>query len=198
MALLDWPRAMQTRLTKNVSNRLYRNRSTPAYFSQDNRFYLEWKGWQGTPLFCVPLGIVWHTAGMDTKEVLLAEYDKAQDSAQHHDNAVWSVTNVTWAAMMVLLGFVISNIEKAELRIIITLSSVLGLLLVCFQWENHRVCRNVKLQKYRRCKEIEKELGMKQHTELVYRGGYLSTLYRTISVLFIFAWFYVLGYVWTR
>ena len=40
------------------------------------------------------------------KEVLLVEYQAAQESAQHHDNLVWTVTALIWGGMLVLLEMV--------------------------------------------------------------------------------------------
>ena len=58
---------------------------------------------------------------MESEQALLVEYEKAQDSAQHHDGIVWSVISMTWAAEMVLLGFVVSSIEKCDHRIVMAI-----------------------------------------------------------------------------
>jgi len=39
------------------------------------------------------------------KEVLLVEYQAAQESAQHHDNLIWTVTALIWGGMFVLFWF---------------------------------------------------------------------------------------------
>jgi hypothetical protein len=46
--------------------------------------------------------------------VLLVEYGKAQDSAEHHDNLVWSIASLNWVGSAVLLGFVFGTIDADE------------------------------------------------------------------------------------
>lgn len=132
-------------------------------------------------------------------QVLLTEYEKAQDSAQYHDGEVWSVCTVTWAAMLILLGFVMGNVSNCRLRPLLTVLSVLGVLLVVLQWEVQRWCRIVKNQKYKRCRDIEEQLGMHQHRGLEYPPGRFTLLFRVVSLFFLAAWGAVLYMVfWQR
>jgi hypothetical protein len=48
------------------------------------------------------------TAGPDA---LLVEYQKAQDSAEHHDGRIANVTSL-WVGTAVLMGFVLSALTK--------------------------------------------------------------------------------------
>ena len=43
------------------------------------------------------------------RSALLVEYQAAQDSAQHHDNQMWSASSVIWGGNLVLLGLVFSS-----------------------------------------------------------------------------------------
>ncbi len=45
-------------------------------------------------------------------DVLLTEYDKAQDSAQHHDTLVWTVSSLNWigSAVLIVLGYLQAGI----------------------------------------------------------------------------------------
>ncbi len=127
----------------------------------------------------------------------LVEYQAAQDSAQHHDNLLWTSSSIMWAGSLVLLGFVFNQIEKSSLSFVITVSSALGILLsltagfIAFQ--NNLV----KNHKYDRCKEIEKMYGLKQHSGLPYPlKGVQRLLHLLITVAFLVAWVWVLNTVY--
>lgn len=129
-------------------------------------------------------------------EVLLVEYGKAQDSAQHHDTIVWSVISITWAAELVLLGFVVSSLGNIRLRIIITALCFLGAFMVAFQWYVQKLSRTVRKQKYDRCKEIEEQLGMSQNRSLKYPAGIQTRLLQMVCLLFLIAWATVFWTIW--
>ena len=59
---------------------------------------------------------------------LLVEYEKAQDSAQHHDTLVWTVVSFIFSGMLVLLGFVVSSLDKPQLKDVLYAVSGLGVL----------------------------------------------------------------------
>lgn len=130
------------------------------------------------------------------KEVLLVEYQAAQESAQHHDNLIWTVTAIIWGGMLVLFGFVLGNLANANLQLILTLLSIIGLVLtiavLVFVLQFNLVMR----QKYQRCKTIEKLLGMGQHSELKYSSGLQKIIYNIITVFFVIAWFTVIWLAW--
>jgi hypothetical protein len=129
------------------------------------------------------------------KEVLLVEYQAAQESAQHHDNLVWTVTAIIWGGMLVLFGFVLGNLDNVNLRLILTLLSILGIALTIAVWGFALQLNSVKRQKYQRCKTIETLLGMLQHRELKYFSGLQRIVYGIITILFIIAWLIVLWMV---
>ena len=130
------------------------------------------------------------------KEVLLVEYQAAQESAQHHDNLVWTVTALIWGGMLVLFGFILGNLDNTSLRLILILLSIIGIALtiavLVFTFQYNSVMR----QKYQRCKTIELLLGMRQHNELKYTPGLQKIIYNIISILFVIAWFVVFLLVW--
>jgi hypothetical protein len=96
-------------------------------------------------------------------QALLVEYEKAQDSAQHHDSLLWTSVSFIFGGMLVLLGFVLDSLDKKEAKSILWIVSVLGILLtvvavlIAFQFNR------VKQFKYDRCREIEEQIGGKQH-----------------------------------
>jgi hypothetical protein len=123
--------------------------------------------------------------------VLLVEYGKAQDSAEHHDNLVSSIASLNWVGSAVLLGFVIGRVGGTpdwKEKIASVGLAVLGLMIAWFVWNWAQQQADVKRQKYDRCKEIERELGMRQHSALAYPSRYMQ---RGFAALTLF-----LGVVW--
>lgn len=130
------------------------------------------------------------------KEVLLVEYQAAQESAQHHDNLVWTVTALIWGGMLVLFGFIIGNLDNASLRLILILLSIIGIALTIAVLVFMLQYNSVKRQKYQRCKTIELLLGMRQHNELKYSPGSQKIIYNIVTILFVIAWFIVFWLAW--
>jgi len=130
------------------------------------------------------------------KEVLLVEYQAAQESAQHHDNLVWTVTALIWGGMLVLFGFILGNLDNASLRLILILLSIIGIALTMAVLVFTLQYNSVTRQKYQRCKTIELLLGMRQHNELKYTPGLQKIIYNMITILFVIAWFIVFLLVW--
>ena len=130
------------------------------------------------------------------KEVLLVEYQAAQESAQHHDNLVWTVTALIWGGMLVLFGFILGNLDNASLRLILILLSIIGIALTIAVLVFTLQYNSVTRQKYQRCKTIELLLGMRQHNELKYTPRLQKIIYTIITILFVIAWFIVFMLVW--
>lgn len=130
------------------------------------------------------------------KEVLLVEYQAAQESAQHHDNLVWTVTALIWGGMLVLFGFVLGNLDNVSLRLILILLSIIGITLTIAVLVFMLQFNSVMRQKYQRCKTIELLLGMRQHNELKYTPGLQKIIYKIITILFVIAWFTVFWLAW--
>jgi len=130
------------------------------------------------------------------KEVLLVEYQAAQESAQHHDNLIWTVTALIWGGMLVLFGFILGNLDNTSLRLILILLSIIGIALTIAVLVFTLQYNSVTRQKYQRCKTIELLLGMRQHNELKYTPGLQKIIYNIISILFVIAWFVVFLLVW--
>jgi hypothetical protein len=49
-------------------------------------------------------------------QAFLLEYEKAQDSAEHHDSLGWTSVSFVFDGMLVLLGFALGSMEKQEAR----------------------------------------------------------------------------------
>ena len=135
----------------------------------------------------------------ERREILLVEYQAAQASAEHHDDQVWSVTSLNWVGSAVLMGFVVNGIgthQPTSHRIALSFIAGAGILLSVFVWIWARQGRLIKNQKYARCKQIERELGMTQHRGVKHPAGYQRFQYSCLMVAFLTAWFVLIVVVW--
>lgn len=102
------------------------------------------------------------------------EYAAANDAYMHYDNFTWQVGSVLLAGVFVYWGFIISTPPAL-------LTLLLGNLLVCvlmsawLLYAAHN--RQIYLFKLHRIYELEKLLGMEQHTRFTDCGG-RARLYR--------------------
>ena len=127
----------------------------------------------------------------EEQQVLLVEYQAAQASAQHHDQLVWTVTGIVWGASMVLMGIILRSPDIGSARMLSIGLCGVGFILIVFVWSLQRQMRGLKVHKYDRCKQIEKLLGMTQHSAVAYDAGSQTRIYALISALFLVAWFLV-------
>jgi hypothetical protein len=136
----------------------------------------------------ISLDITMKNTALIPNESKLMEYQMAQESAQHHDNLVWTVSTLTWGVSSVLLGFVLNNVEENTLNYVILLFCLIGIFLIICSWMFARQFRNIRNQKYRRCKVLERELGFLQHTKTEHPVGSQSFWYSGVMVLFLVTW----------
>ena len=134
----------------------------------------------------------------DRRTVLLVEYQKAQDSAEHHDQSVGASTSL-WLASAVLIGFVLNALTskhaahyKSPLIMVIVLGILINVLVVA--WVSRALV--IKNQKYERCKEIERLLDMKQHTRVPAGRQWQQWVYYGLMLLFVATWAVLLAEVW--
>lgn len=121
------------------------------------------------------------------RETLLVEYQKAQDSAEHHDNLVWTVSSIILGGMLVLMGFTLDHLTKG-FDLLVLYTSILGIVLITFLWFLQSTLRSIKRQKYERCKIIEQKLGMEQHRKLEHPEGRQTKLYRIVLIVSVLFW----------
>jgi hypothetical protein len=131
----------------------------------------------------------------ETTTMLQLEYEKAQDSAEHHDRLLWYVTSIVWTGNLIVLGQIANLTEIQLTRIPVILVSVLALVLNLFLWAASYQFRLIKKQKYGFCKQLEKDkvremLG--QHTNVRYPPGVMWTLYSFVTILFLVVWLAIL------
>ena len=120
------------------------------------------------------------------------EYQKAQDSAEHHDKLLWQMTSMFWAGNLVLLGFIINclkdNTQNFSFKIILAIICALGAILMIFMEVFGYSFGCIRRQKYQRCREIELKLGLRQHLNLNCQEYGQTILYFLISMSFVFIW----------
>lgn len=120
---------------------------------------------------------------------LLVEYQSAQNSAQHHDSLIWNVTNIFLAASLVLFGFILASFDNHNIdKCILEILSYFGIFVIIYAYSCalHLAC--IRDQKYERCKEIEKIIGFKQHSELKHWKCFHKIANTIISMIFIIIW----------
>ena len=122
------------------------------------------------------------------------EYEKAQDSAEHHDRLLWYVTSIVWTGNLIVLGQIATCTKIRLSSIPVLFVSVLALVLNLFLWVASFQFRWIRNQKYKFCKQIEDNLrGMRgQHKNLCYPPGVMWTLYCFVTILFLVVWFAIL------
>ena len=85
------------------------------------------------------------------KETLLVEYQKAQDSAEHHDNLLW----ISVGAFTAATSAIYTHIEGIVFVVWIVALSIELIAIWNFRYYKDRA--------YFRYKEIERNFGMKHH-----------------------------------
>ena len=137
---------------------------------------------------------------MDSEDKFLTEYEKAQDSAEHHDTLIWTATGVACAANIALLIFVLKEDMLLNHPFASTLLGILGVLLIICVWVLASVLINLKNRKYNRCKYIETIFGFRQHRDVdsYYPKGLQKKVYYACLLMFILVWFALLLIAWDR
>lgn len=132
---------------------------------------------------------------MAERDAQLVEYQKAQDSAEHHDGRVANVTNL-WVGTAVLMGFVLNALTTKHAAhnlwwVLLPIASLgIGLTFMAWVWSER--ANALKRQKYDRCKQLEEILHMRQHTDVDAPSDWQDWAYRVLIVLFIGSWVAVL------
>ena len=125
------------------------------------------------------------------KDLLLLEYQKSQDSAEHHDTVSWIFLGIILGGMFILFKFIFDAYKVTDLLLYSV--AALGFILTIIESYVGYLFWMIKIQKYKRCKDIEMSLGtMKQHSELEYvKGGQFFVLY-TFLIIYVLTWICIL------
>lgn len=122
-------------------------------------------------------------------------YEKAQDSAEHHDRLLWYVTSIVWTGNLIVLGQIATSTEICLSSIRVLSVSVLVLILNLFLWSASYQFKWIIKQKYDYCHDIEKDIlkeARGQHKDLRYPHGVMWTLYCFVTISFLVVWFAIL------
>lgn len=127
-------------------------------------------------------------------DILLLEYGKAQDSAQHHDTLSWTWTTIVAAAVFVLLGIALSALDRRS-YFAAGLVSEFGILATILTAVMNASFSRKRKFKYRRCKEIEGELGgiMRQHRSMPPIRGEQKKVLVGLAVSLVMVWSWILS-----
>jgi hypothetical protein len=128
------------------------------------------------------------------------EYQTAQDSAQHHDQLIWTSTSLMWVASLVLLGFVLQGLRDGTDRLVLTAAAGLGVGMILVQWRFRNIWRGVMTRKYEACQTLERLDGFaaKHHSREArdYPRGAMGRLYVATSLAFISVWIFLVATLW--
>jgi len=91
-------------------------------------------------------------------EIMFLEYQKAQDSAEHHDRMAWFTSSVLVVASIYLFGSLLSIMYEAELFLIL-FGCGIGFLLIFINMIIFYGAQEIKVKKYRLCKKIEEQFN---------------------------------------
>jgi hypothetical protein len=124
------------------------------------------------------------------EKILLVEYEKAQDSAEHHDRLLWVAVGLIVTGMAALLRIPPGNGQPDEFLWTHFYPPVLGILLsVLLMFFVHSFA-SFRRQKYKRCKAIEGLLGMEQHSKLE------DPKLRQVCVVYFLSGVFLLVWIW--
>jgi len=128
----------------------------------------------------------------DNRKILLVEYQQAQDSAHHHDRLLWTVVGSLLAGQAVLFGFAVGGGKTRPDPQIQTYCATLGLALSLFVVITVHSLASYRNQKYSRCREIERQLGMKQHLNVTTPWPSQRKVFYVVALLFAIGWINIL------
>jgi phosphoribosylglycinamide formyltransferase-1 len=144
-------------------------------------------------------GLVSSGLVMDARstEILLNEYERAQEVAQHSDAVFWEITSIIWGANTLLLGFVLEAIKPGTANSLITATAMIGTvlsLLVLGTYYSSKVGQKIAFDI---CRRIESQLSTfhRLHTEITrkYPKYFLLKLIWFVTLVFLGLWLFV-GY----
>lgn len=131
----------------------------------------------------------------DKKKALLVEYQKAQDSAEHHERLGWQSKSILWAASIILLGY---SSTPSISKWVVAIFAFAGIVLLWFPIVWNRKLADIKKLKYKRCGQIEAIFNMQQHTKTqkCFPQGQLKKLAKGLVCLLALAWIARLIVAW--
>jgi hypothetical protein len=135
------------------------------------------------------------------RQTKIEEYKGAQASAEHLDSISWTIKGALWAGNLALLGFAIGQLANAanlitSTRGILTGAAWIGIsaLVAAYLWS--RQCGKAITFKLHLCQQLEKPLGMTQHTDAPWTEGLGGQLTCWTTCTLTHAWIAVVILAW--
>lgn len=100
-------------------------------------------------------------------EMMLAEYERAQEVAHHDDAVIYEVAAIVWSADTLLLGFIL-EVKCDSNQWLVILSSVVAILLTASVPFIHTLVKRGQMIAFQVCREIESSLPLphRLHTRI--------------------------------
>jgi len=125
-------------------------------------------------------------------EVLLNEYDHAQDVAQHTDAVFWEITAIVWGANTLMLGFVLEAIGNEKAGLLIEITAMLGIVLSEIPFATYHSGKIGQRLAFEICRDIEARLptGSTLHTKIreKYPKHFIQWLVYLVTAVFAISW----------
>jgi len=125
-------------------------------------------------------------------EVLLDEYERAQDVAQHSDAVFWEIAAITWGANTLMLGFVLEAIADWKARVLIEFTAVLGMVLSALPAATYHSGKIGQRISFQACRDIEARLQTfaRLHTKIdaEYPRHFVKWLVYIVTGFFALSW----------
>jgi hypothetical protein len=117
---------------------------------------------------------------------ILSEYEKAQDSAEHHNNMIWTLTALGIVGSLIILHIFWTNRPNILYSILMLFMGALILFYFSYLVEG---AHSKKIIKYKVCQEIERDYGfigqnLRVEDKRIFTGG--IKIFRTIIMLIFF------------
>ena len=131
-----------------------------------------------------------------TLDPRLVEYQKAQDSAEHHDNLTWTILGVMLGGMFFLLKYSFEHINDSDFdtKVFILIISMFGIYVCHAQQPVRNRAYKIIKEKYNICRKIERQFGMEQHLMIkkITEKGRKKPIVDFIMWCMQFPWYYIL------
>lgn len=135
------------------------------------------------------------------QKLMLEEYKKAQDSAEHNDNMAWLMSTILVVAAISLFGLILTSGCKSNLFLLL-IGCIVGFLLILVNIIIFYNARSYKLLKYSICKKIEGKFNdflrekdinyqLENHLKSANVGGYGMIIYFMLLAIIAFAFLVV-------
>jgi hypothetical protein len=129
-------------------------------------------------------------------EVLVAEYERAQEVAHHADFLIYEVAAIIWGGNTLLLGFILEAQPTVGNEVLMMGLAILGIVMSIFVTSLHRLAKKGQKIAFRNCQEIEENPAFKyklhSKIKLEYPEGRARSWIWTITAAFVIVWIFVL------